>query len=159
MKKASDLIEAILSSYVSNSKDDYFEFFKNWRVLLGDKLAYHCKIEDVKDNCLIVSFDDAIWLQEFSLKRQGVVLSYIKKNFPQLSIKNIEMYVRDIVVDDNDVTEDVYIFKKNKPLKKKNRESEKKYFSDPVDNIKDDKLKVLLKRLKDAIDYKENGKA
>ncbi|ADN00980.1 DciA family protein [Spirochaeta thermophila] len=92
MKRASELVRALLSHIAPEQGEMYLRFFHMWRRILGERLAYHCRIEDVEKGVVKVVVDHPAWLAEVHFKER-YILSRLQKDFPSLGIRRLEFRV------------------------------------------------------------------
>lgn len=92
MKKAGDLIHAILGKQEAVEAGNWSSFFRGWQAVAGDDLAAHSNVRDVKQSTVIVEVDHPGWLQMFQLQKTAM-LRKIKKQFPELDILDIRCFL------------------------------------------------------------------
>jgi hypothetical protein len=144
VRKAADLLGAFLDQNLSTKAAQTSSFFKSWRHAVGQRLASHSKIADIQNGILIVETDHPAWIQLLQL-REAEILSFMKINFPDFPVRAL-------------------IFKlNNQYFPSRGRASEEP--SEPPDDavpthstaeIKDEKLKQSLERLKQAYQERLN---
>jgi len=94
MEKAGNLLKAFLDRLNIRDKHGYSAFFASWRRIVGDKLADHTDVVDVRNGALVVICDHPGWMQEFQF-RQHTILTRVQTEFPQLGINAIQFKLVD----------------------------------------------------------------
>ena len=67
--------------------------FDVWPDLVGDEVAEHLKIQDIKGRTLLLAADHPGWVQMAQL-RKNEILEKIKGRFPDKYIDNIKISLR-----------------------------------------------------------------
>jgi hypothetical protein len=88
MKKAGDLLAALLDERLMETARGYSDLFSSWKSLAGDKLASHSRIKDLERSILLVEADHPGWVQILQTK-QRELLTAVRSRFPALSIAGI----------------------------------------------------------------------
>jgi predicted nucleic acid-binding Zn ribbon protein len=92
LKKAADILKAVLSDQEAKQGEKWSTFFRGWTALAGDDIAAHTEVKDIKRGSVLVEVDHPGWLQMFQLKK-ATILKSIKKNYPELEIRNIRCFL------------------------------------------------------------------
>ena len=90
IEKAGDLLGVFLSGKQFEEGTKWVSFFNFWKKLLGERLATHSHIRDVRNGALIIEADHPGWIQMLQLK-QSEILDEIKKKFPDVPITSIHI--------------------------------------------------------------------
>jgi hypothetical protein len=90
MEKAGDLLKLFLDGKQFAEGQKWSEFFVFWKRMLGERLATHSRIRDVKNGALIVETDHPGWIQMLQL-RQNALLKEISRRYPDLGITSIHI--------------------------------------------------------------------
>ena len=89
MKKASDLINAMMDNLLQNdAQREAVSLFSAWSKIAGVNEGAHSKIEEIENGVVYVKVDHPGWLQKLELKRSGI-LKKLQKNYPELSISSV----------------------------------------------------------------------
>ena len=89
MKKASELINAMMESIIRNEADrEAVSLFSAWSKIAGLNEASHSRVEEIEKGVVYVSVDHPGWLQKLEMKHSQI-LKKLQKNYPELSIKAI----------------------------------------------------------------------
>ena len=139
MKKASDVLKVLFNERDYESAKNYSKFFSGWEKIAGNNIAAHSKIAEISKGTCIIEVDHPGWVQMIQFKR-NFFLNKMKRNYPQLKIKNIKIVLNSNVIIPKKL-EKVDTDIKNKKVKKiekseeKNNEHSKKNFLDIMDKL------------------------
>lgn len=90
MEKAGDLLKLFLDGKQFAEGQKWTAFFSFWKRMLGERLATHSRIRDVKNGALVVETDHPGWIQMLQL-RQSALLKEISRRYPDLGITSIQI--------------------------------------------------------------------
>ena len=93
MKKAGDILTSILGSPEAKQAENWSTFFRGWRAIVGDDIAAHTEVKDVKRGAVLVEVDHPGWFQMLQLKKT-TALKKIKEHYPELEIRDIRCFLR-----------------------------------------------------------------
>lgn len=109
INKASDLLESLFSDMLGDKVKEESNLRKGWKRVLehipkdektvekygyvGEKLAAHSRIIELKNNLLYLETDHPGWIQLFSLYRNKI-LKGLKKEFPELEIRDFSFMLK-----------------------------------------------------------------
>ncbi len=88
VRKASDLLGALLSPKVAEKAELWSRFFSFWSRAAGENLAAHSRPVDVRNGIVFVEADHPGWIQLLQID-QGRILEMIRHSFPALGISGI----------------------------------------------------------------------
>jgi hypothetical protein len=91
MKKAAEILARLLERH-SPQAQPYSSLFGGWEQLVGDSLAEHSRVHELRQQNLIVDVDHPGWMQHLLLKK-GAILAKLRRQFPQLAIRDIRVRV------------------------------------------------------------------
>ena len=90
-RQAGDILKEFFSSMrISRREETVFDV---WPDLVGEEVAEHLKIQDVKGKTLLLEADHPGWVQIAQL-RKNEFLEKIKERFPDKYIDNIKISLR-----------------------------------------------------------------
>ena len=92
MKKVGDLLREFLKQKGWLGGNPYDQLFSQWHLIVGDSLAVHARLVDVRNGILIVEVDHPGWLQMFRL-RQDALLEAARSAVPAVSLEGIRVRV------------------------------------------------------------------
>jgi len=139
MEKAEDIISAIFDRKAGIESESYNRAYKNWHNIVQDKrLADHCRLEDISQNSIRVSFDHPGWIQVFKMN-QKMILRRLNSQYKDLNINSVSMHLKDQKFSEKKI--------KPEPLESDTKVS-KNSFKGDMSSIKDDELKLRLENLK-----------
>jgi predicted nucleic acid-binding Zn ribbon protein len=92
MKKVGDLLREYLREKGWLGGNPYDQLFARWRQIVGDSMAAHARLVDVRNGILIVEVDHPGWLQMFRL-RQNALLEAARSVVPAVSLEGIRVRV------------------------------------------------------------------
>lgn len=141
-KKASEIISTLFNGLNINQMEQSNLFIKNWKEIVGDKIASHSSIIDVDRGVVIVEVDHPGWSQQIQFKKKQILYN-LSKNFPELNIKNLVMRVSTIC-DTPYVKQTVEVGSGIPRIEENNTENE-------VPSNMNDDLRVLFEKLKKSI--------
>jgi hypothetical protein len=141
MEKAEDIISALFNNS-SSEHGSFVQINRNWRKIVGDeRLADHCRPEDMDGNSMRISFDHPGWIQSFKMN-QRLILKRINTQYPDLNIQSLILYLKD----------GEHVPRRVKKAEKPVPEEEKKAIRADFSGIEDDELKQRLMNLKKKMD-------
>ena len=89
MKKAADLISALMDSFMlDNRQREAVSLFSGWTKIVGVNDGAHSSIEEIENGVVYVKVDHPGWLQKLEMKK-SYILRQLKKNYPELEIRSI----------------------------------------------------------------------
>jgi len=92
MKKVGDLLRDYLREKGWLGGNPYEPLFAEWKKIVGEAMASHARLIDVRNNILIVEVDHPGWLQMLRL-RQDALLVAARKLVPMVSVDGIRVRV------------------------------------------------------------------
>ena len=90
-RQAGDILKELFSSMKISKREE--TIFDVWPDLVGDEVAEHLKIQDIKGRTLLLAADHPGWVQMAQL-RKNEILEKIKGRFPDKYIDNIKISLR-----------------------------------------------------------------
>ncbi len=93
VKKAADIVTSLFSTLDGNRMREANDFYGNWRMLVGEKIAAHSRVVDVDRGVVVVEVDHPGWSQQLSFVKKRVI-SDLSRAFPSLAIKAMVVRVR-----------------------------------------------------------------
>ncbi len=148
MDKAEDIISELFGAKLDGKLSGVPKILKNWPEILTDsRLADHCRLEDLTDNKLVVSFDHQGWIQVFKMHQARILRNLSQYTERGGKITSVKMIMR----------ADVSSYKKNKVNSVQPKEtSEKENYQVPksLDSIEDNELKRGLENLRKKLEGK-----
>jgi predicted nucleic acid-binding Zn ribbon protein len=94
MKKVGDLLREYLRERGWLGGNPYDQLFSQWHRIVGEPMAAHARLVDVRNGILIVEVDHPGWLQMFRL-RQDALLEAARSAVPAVSLEGIRVRVGD----------------------------------------------------------------
>ncbi len=91
MKKAAEILARLLERH-SPQAQPYSSLFGGWEQIVGDSLAEHSRVHELRQQNLIVDVDHPGWMQHLLLKK-GAILAKLRRQYPQLAIRDIRVRV------------------------------------------------------------------
>jgi hypothetical protein len=88
VRKASDLLGALLSPAVRDKADAWTRFSGFWKNAAGENLAAHSRVADVRNGIVFVEAEHPGWIQLLQM-RQDTILDAVAGTFPELGISGI----------------------------------------------------------------------
>lgn len=92
MKKAADLLQSFFLKHGIEEGQKYVSFFRQWEAIVGEDLAAHAEVQDIKNHALVVRVDHPAWMQILHMKKE-VILRQVNEQFPDFSISTIHMHL------------------------------------------------------------------
>lgn len=92
MKKVGDLLREYLREKGWLGGNPYDQLFARWPRIVGDAMAAHARLVDVRNGMLVVEVDHPGWLQMFRL-RQDALLEASREAVPEVSLQGIRVRV------------------------------------------------------------------
>ncbi|WP_168203521.1 DciA family protein [Oceanispirochaeta crateris] len=145
MDKADQIISNLFNIQGNSESKGYREAYKNWKKIIGDeRLSDHCKLEDISNHAIRVSFDHPGWIQVFKMN-QSRILKRLNTQYPNFSITSVSMHLNNEKFVQNKAEEK----KEIKPPATKNQS-----FNGDLKSINDNELKMRLESLKKTLQGK-----
>ena len=88
IKSAREVLAAFFDEEKLRRGGRYAEFFSSWKFLVGEQLAAHSHIADIKNGVLLVEAEHPGWIQLLQL-RQTAILDGIAARFPEFGLASI----------------------------------------------------------------------
>ncbi|MBN1241848.1 MAG: DUF721 domain-containing protein [Spirochaetales bacterium] len=88
VKKASDLVSALVSPKAARMGEGWQGFFSAWSELAGERVAAHSRIADVDKGIVVVEADHPGWIQTLQFS-QARILAELKRRYPNLGLRGI----------------------------------------------------------------------
>jgi len=88
VRKASDLITALLSPAMRDKAEVWTRFSGFWTKAAGENLAAHSRVADVRNGIVFVETEHPGWIQLLQM-RQNQILDAIQHTFPELGVSGI----------------------------------------------------------------------
>ena len=92
MKKASEILAKILDEKNRNLGQSYSSVFGAWSQIVGDSLAEHSRIYEIRNRSLFIEVDHPGWMQLLLFKKPQILRS-VKRKYPALDIRNLRVKV------------------------------------------------------------------
>ncbi|AFG36114.1 DUF721 domain-containing protein [Spirochaeta africana] len=86
--KAGDLLGGLMDLLGADGGSEIARLFQTWRSIVGDDIASHSAIEDIRNGTVIVVVDHPAWMQQIQFRQQHL-LKRMQREFTQLEIKRI----------------------------------------------------------------------
>lgn len=142
IKKLSDII--ILNSSLSQlfKQNKALDVYNSWSYIVGEQIASHSRLVDIKNNIAIIETDHNGWAQQILLKKREILKKF-KKKYAELAIKNLSV----IISSTYERVESVYINNTNKKAFKIDEET----IDHPINTDFSPELIQSFKKLKNSI--------
>lgn len=88
VKRASDLVSALVSPQAARTGEGWLGFFSAWAEVAGERAAAHSRISDVDKGIVVVEADHPGWIQTLQFS-QARILAELKRRFPRLELRGI----------------------------------------------------------------------
>jgi len=88
VKKASDLVSALVSPKAARVGEGWLGFFSAWAEVAGERAAAHTRIADVDKGIVVVEADHPGWIQTLQFS-QSKILAELKRRYPKLELRGI----------------------------------------------------------------------
>lgn len=88
VKKASDLVSALVSPKAAKAGEGWLGFFSAWAEVAGERAAAHTRIADVDKGIVVVEADHPGWIQTLQFS-QSKILAELKRRYPKLELRGI----------------------------------------------------------------------
>ncbi|MDC7239905.1 MAG: DUF721 domain-containing protein [Spirochaetales bacterium] len=138
MEKAEEIISLLFDKNIQKESRSFVNINNKWAEILQDsRLADHCRLEDIENGAIKVSFDHPGWIQVFKMN-QSRILRRLNQKYANLNIHSVSMFLKDQKIPERKESAP------ESPVPK----SEKKDYKANMESIKDDELKLRLENLK-----------
>jgi hypothetical protein len=91
MKKAAEILARLLERH-SPQAQPYSSLFGGWERIVGDSLAEHSRVYELRHQNLFVDVDHPGWMQHLLLKK-AAILARLRRQYPQLQIRDLKIRV------------------------------------------------------------------
>ena len=92
MKKASEILARILDEKGRENGTSYSSVFGGWPSIVGESLAEHSRVYEVRNRNLFVEVDHPGWMQLLLMKKPQILRS-MKRKYSVLNIRDIKIKV------------------------------------------------------------------
>lgn len=92
MEKAGDFLKRAFSQSVDGEVTRYLPLFRNWKSIIGADLEKHIRLQDIRNDVLLVETAHPGWKQTILL-RKTAILDRINSLYPGLLIKDIRVHI------------------------------------------------------------------
>lgn len=92
MKKAAEILARILDEKGRELGTTYSSVFGGWSWIVGESLAEHSRVYEVKNRNLFVEVDHPGWMQLLLMKKPQILRS-VKRKYPALNIRDVKIKV------------------------------------------------------------------
>jgi hypothetical protein len=92
VKKAAEILAKILDEKNRNLGQGYSSVFGAWSQIVGDSLAEHSRIYEIRNRSLFIEVDHPGWMQLLLFKKPQI-LRLVKRKYPALDIRNLRVKV------------------------------------------------------------------
>jgi hypothetical protein len=144
MKTAGEILSAIFDERLMKKAEEYSELFESWQdITIKNGIAAaadHSRIKDLDRGILLVEIDHPGWKQIIQTK-QGKILNDIRSRFSDMDISGISLILGH--GNSNDKPQEVFKIPFRPPVENMEPQT--------YDNIKDEALKDILKKLEQNI--------
>jgi hypothetical protein len=92
VKKAAEILARILDEKSRKIGTTYSSVFGGWSWIVGESLAEHSRVYEVKNRNLFIEVDHPGWMQLLFMKRPQILRS-VKRKYPALNIRDVKIRV------------------------------------------------------------------
>ena len=92
MKKAADILSQILDQKNSQLGNSYASVFGNWAGIVGESLAEHSRVYEIRNGALYVEIDHPGWMQLLLMKKRQIIVM-VRRKYPELKIRDLRARV------------------------------------------------------------------
>jgi predicted nucleic acid-binding Zn ribbon protein len=92
VKKASEILARILDEKGRETGTTYSSVFGGWSSMVGESLAEHSRVYEVRNRNLFVEVDHPGWMQLLLMKKPQILRS-VKRKYAVLNIRDIKIKV------------------------------------------------------------------
>lgn len=92
MRKAGDILKVFLDRNTTEDAEYYHKFFTGWRHVVGERIAAHSEVRDIRNGLVIVEVDHPGWIQIIQLK-QAQFVDVLRKKYPTLGIRGLKLQI------------------------------------------------------------------
>jgi hypothetical protein len=166
MKKAGDLLSLLFDERLLKTAKGYSALFSSWASIIGEKIAAHSRIRELKHSIVFVEADHPGWIQILQTKQQGI-LKTLQCRFPDLNILGISfrlskepLYIKPEAdtIQVSEVTAVEGVGPEPETTDEPATDGSTERVADPYERINNDEFKVSLKRLEKSISLRTNRK-
>lgn len=92
IKKLSDIFISNSSLLQLFEKNKALDVYNSWSYIVGEQIASHSRLIDIKNNIAIIETDHNGWAQQILLKKKEILKKF-KKKYSELAIKNLSVII------------------------------------------------------------------
>ena len=92
VKKAAEILARILEEKGREIGTTYSSVFGGWSWIVGESLAEHSRVYEVKNRNLFIEVDHPGWMQLLLMKKPQI-LRTVKRKYPVLNIRDVKIKV------------------------------------------------------------------
>ena len=90
MEKAGDILKLFLDKKQLDAAKSYSSFFRSWENIVGENIAAHSEVKDIRNHTVLIEVDHPGWIQMIQINYQRI-LKAIQIRYPELNVKKIHL--------------------------------------------------------------------
>ena len=90
MERAGEILDSFFRRNNISGGRNYVAFYRSWEQIVGQDLASHTNLTEIRNNAVCVEVDHPAWMQMVQL-RQADILKAIQTRFPALEVRSLQL--------------------------------------------------------------------
>ncbi len=90
MERAGEVLDSFFRRNNISGGRNYVAFYRSWEQIVGQDLASHTNLTEIRNNAVCVEVDHPAWMQMVQL-RQDAILKAIQTRFPALEVRSLQL--------------------------------------------------------------------
>ncbi|TVR35101.1 MAG: DUF721 domain-containing protein [Spirochaetaceae bacterium] len=90
MERAGEILDSFFRRNNISGGRNYVAFYRSWEQIVGQDLASHTNLTEIRNNAVCVEVDHPAWMQMVQL-RQADILKAIQTRFPALQVRSLQL--------------------------------------------------------------------
>ena len=89
-ERAGDILDSYFRRNSISGAETYVAFHRSWEQIVGQDIASHTNLTEIRNHALCVEVDHPAWMQQVQL-RQARILKAVQQRFPSLEIRTLHL--------------------------------------------------------------------
>lgn len=89
-ERAGDILDGYFRRHSISGGEAYVAFYRSWEQIVGQDIASHTNLTEIRNHALCVEVDHPAWMQQVHL-RQARILKSVQQRFPSLEIRSLHL--------------------------------------------------------------------
>ena len=137
MEKAGDILKLFLDKKQLDAARSYSSFFRSWENIVGENIAAHSEVKDIRNHTVLIEVDHPGWIQIIQINYKRI-LKGIQTRYPELNVKKIHLRLGSR-------------WQKTEEPEPQKKIEDEQFSESGIEKIHDERLKTALRNLEKRI--------